>query len=124
MNINIKTTNKLKIKGTKTMKTTILSIFAFSILTFAGCKQEEPKKDTTQSGAATTTQTEVKADKPDSSIIRAKDVDVASIDKNKDGKVFQCPMDANVISDKQEPCPLCKMDLDEVTIEVAKEHLK
>ena len=51
-------------------------------------------------------------------------MDVALIDKNKDGKVFECPMDAEVISDKQEPCPLCKMDLDEVTIAKAQENLK
>jgi PBP1b-binding outer membrane lipoprotein LpoB len=102
------------------MKAVILAMFAFSILTFAGCKQEAPKTDST----GTPAQTEVKAVKPDSSIIRAKDVDVASIDKNKDGKVFQCPMDANVISDKQEPCPICHMELEEVSIAKAIENLK
>jgi hypothetical protein len=102
------------------MKSIIISVFFLSAVLVAGCKQEEPKKE----AQAPAIQTEVKQDKPDSSIIRDKSVDVASIDKNKDGKVYQCPMDAQVISDKQEPCPLCKMDLDEVSIADAKEHLK
>lgn len=57
------------------------------------------------------------------SIVRKGTVDLKSIDKNKDGKVFQCPMDWNVISDKAENCPLCKMKLKEVQVEKAKENL-
>lgn len=57
------------------------------------------------------------------SIVRKGTVDLKSIDKNKDGKVFQCPMDWNVISDKADNCPLCKMKLKEVTNEKAKENL-
>jgi hypothetical protein len=102
------------------MKTTIISIFAFAVIILTGCKQEEPKTTTPPPPA----QTEVKSATPDSLIIRKKDADIAVIDANKDGKVFQCPMDAEVISDKQEPCPLCKMDLDEVSIADAKEQLK
>jgi uncharacterized protein with PIN domain len=47
-----------------------------------------------------------------------------SIDKNKDGKVFQDMMDWNVISDKPAKCPLCKMELKEVTLEEAKKNLE
>jgi hypothetical protein len=101
------------------MKTIIISIFAFAFITIAGCKPEAPKVSsqiTVIRHDSTTT--------ADTSIVRSKDVDVASLDKNKDGKVFQCPMDAQVISDAPGTCPLCKMDLEEVTIAVAKEHLK
>jgi multidrug efflux pump subunit AcrA (membrane-fusion protein) len=56
-------------------------------------------------------------------IIRKGIIDLKSIDKNKDGKVFQDPMDWNVISDKPGKCPLCGMDLEEVTLEVAKKNL-
>lgn len=57
-------------------------------------------------------------------IVRKGVIDLQSIDKNKDGKVFQDPMDWNVISDKAGKCPLCKMTLKEVTIKKAKENLK
>jgi hypothetical protein len=56
-------------------------------------------------------------------IIRKGIIDLKSIDKNGDGKVFQDQMDWNVISDKPGKCPLCKMQLSEVTIAEAKNHL-
>lgn len=57
-------------------------------------------------------------------IIRDKEpIDLKAIDKNKDGKVFQDMMDWNVISDKPGKCPLCKMTLKEVSLEVARKNL-
>jgi len=56
-------------------------------------------------------------------IVRKGIIDLKAIDSNSDGKVFQDPMDWNVISDKPGKCPLCKMTLKEVTLEVAKENL-
>ncbi|GAB4140214.1 MAG: hypothetical protein Fur0015_10630 [Ignavibacteriales bacterium] len=50
-------------------------------------------------------------------------VDVKSIDKNKDGKVFQCPMDWDVIKDKSGICEKCKMDLKEYDVKKAEENL-
>ncbi len=44
-------------------------------------------------------------------------VDVKSIDKNNDGKVFQCPMDKDQISDKEGDCPKCGMKMKEVSVE-------
>ncbi|MEW6508901.1 MAG: efflux RND transporter periplasmic adaptor subunit [Bacteroidota bacterium] len=64
---------------------------------------------------------EIKSDKED--IVRKGIIDLKSIDKNKDGKVFQDPMDWNVISDKPGVCPLCGMDLEEVTLDTAKKNL-
>ncbi|MBU0475950.1 MAG: efflux RND transporter periplasmic adaptor subunit [Bacteroidetes bacterium] len=58
------------------------------------------------------------------SIVHSGIIDVESIDKNKDGKVFQDPMDWNVISDKDGKCPLCGMFLKEVSIDDAKMNLK
>lgn len=57
------------------------------------------------------------------SIVRQGIIEVASIDRNKDGKVYQCPMDWNVIDDKPGTCPECKMDLEEVSISKARENL-
>jgi Cu(I)/Ag(I) efflux system membrane fusion protein/cobalt-zinc-cadmium efflux system membrane fusion protein len=56
-------------------------------------------------------------------IIRKGVIDLQSIDKNKDGKVFQDLMDWNVISDKAGKCPLCKMTLKEVTLDETKKNL-
>jgi len=59
----------------------------------------------------------------DSNIVRKGVINLKSIDKNNDGKVYQCPMDANVLSDKKGECPLCGMEIKEVTIEKTKEKL-
>jgi len=59
----------------------------------------------------------------DSSIIRNGIIDLKMIDENKDGMVYQDPMDWNVISDMPGKCPLCNMTLKEVTLEEAKVNL-
>lgn len=50
-------------------------------------------------------------------------IDLTSIDVNKDGKVYQCPMDFNVLSDKPGKDPKCGMALKEVSLEQAKSNL-
>lgn len=55
--------------------------------------------------------------------VREGDIDLKAIDKNKNGKVFQDQMDWNVLSDEAGECPLCGMNLKEVSIEKAKENL-
>jgi len=59
-----------------------------------------------------------------SSIVHEGVIDVESIDKNKDGKLFECPMDWNVISDEDGRCPLCNMYLKEFTIAEVKTNLE
>ncbi len=44
-------------------------------------------------------------------------------DKNKDGKVFQCTMCANEISDEPGECPTCGMKLKEVSLDKAQQNL-
>lgn len=62
--------------------------------------------------------------KDNESIIREGEIDLKSIDKNKDGKVFQDQMCWNVISDEPGECPLCGMILKEVSLEKAKKNLQ
>ena len=52
-----------------------------------------------------------------------KAINVKSFDKNKDGKVYECPMDWDVLSDKPGKDPKCGMELAEVTVEQAKKNL-
>ncbi|MDA3861324.1 MAG: efflux RND transporter periplasmic adaptor subunit [Melioribacteraceae bacterium] len=81
----------------------------------------EEKKDMTSNSKEKVTTEE---HNHESSIVHTGIIDVESIDKNGDGKVFQDPMDWNVISDSEGRCPLCGMFLKEVTIDEAKMNLK
>ena len=60
----------------------------------------------------------------EANIVHKGTIDVAKIDVNKDGKVYQDPMDWNVISDKPGDCPLCGMKLKEVTLDQAEKNLE
>lgn len=62
--------------------------------------------------------------KSESDIVRDYDVNVASLDENSDGKVFQCPMDWQVISDEADSCPLCNMNLKEYSVADAQKNLE
>ena len=104
----------------KTAKSKILNTFAvvITIVLFGGlwgCGENHQNHEQM-------TEKETTA-KVDSSIIRTGVIDVAMIDENKDGKVYQDPMDWNVISDKPGTCPLCNMTLKEVTLAEAKDNL-
>ena len=57
-------------------------------------------------------------------LVRKGVIDLKSIDKNGDGKLYQDVMDWNVISDKPGTCPLCGMKLREMTISQVKKNLK
>jgi len=75
---------------------------------------------------------ETKNDKPEmkmeehdhsASIVHEGVIDVEAIDKNKDSKLWECPMDWNVISDEAGSCPLCNMKLKEYSIDEVKANL-
>jgi hypothetical protein len=66
----------------------------------------------------------IKSEKSDeSSIIRKGEINLAAIDENNDGKVYQDQMCWNVISDEAGDCPQCGMKLKEVSLGKAKENL-
>lgn len=50
-------------------------------------------------------------------------IDLAAIDANKDGKVYQCAMDWNVVADHEGKCAECGMNLTEYSIADAKSNL-
>ncbi|NNG27721.1 MAG: hypothetical protein HKM87_09355 [Ignavibacteriaceae bacterium] len=58
------------------------------------------------------------------SIVHKGVVDLAAIDEDGDGKVYQDQMCWNVVSDESGECPLCGMILKEITLEEAKENLE
>jgi hypothetical protein len=59
-----------------------------------------------------------------SSIVHEGTLDLAQIDENGDGKVYQDQMCWNVISDEAGDCPQCGMKLKEVTLKEAKKNLE
>lgn len=59
----------------------------------------------------------------DSPLIRTGVIDVETLDKNGDGKLFECPMDWNIIADEYQRCPSCEMKMKEYTIEEVKNNL-
>lgn len=65
---------------------------------------------------------ETKHDHP-TSIVHEGVIDVAAIDKNNDGKLWECPMDWNVIADESGRCPECSMKLKEYSIVDVKTNL-
>ncbi len=58
------------------------------------------------------------------SIVREGTIDLAAIDENGDGKVYQDQMCWNVVSDESGECPQCGMKLKEVSLEEAKANLE
>jgi Cu(I)/Ag(I) efflux system membrane fusion protein/cobalt-zinc-cadmium efflux system membrane fusion protein len=63
------------------------------------------------------------ADSNRSGLIRTGIINVESIDENGDGKLFECPMDWNVLSDQAGSCPTCEMMLKEYTLVDIKQNL-
>jgi hypothetical protein len=59
-----------------------------------------------------------------SSIVHEGTIDLASIDENGDGKVYQDQMCWNVVSDESGDCPKCGMKLKEVSLDKAKANLE
>lgn len=50
-------------------------------------------------------------------------INVGEADKNKDGKVYQCPMCADKLADEPGKCSKCGMNLKEAPLEEAKMNL-
>ena len=87
-------------------------------------KNEQPNVET-KTPKIENDKTEMKMEEHDhsASIVHEGEIDVVSIDKNKDGNLWECPMDWNVISDDAGRCPVCNMKLKEYTIENVKANL-
>ena len=63
------------------------------------------------------------ADNSSSELVREGTIDVESLDTNNDGSLYECPMDWNVLDDKDGSCPVCGMDLKEYSIAEVKANL-
>ena len=91
----------------------ISTVLSFTILN--GCSDERSHEKHMENSETGETNKFV----PDSSIIRVAGFKVESADENNNGKVYQCPMDYEIISDQNANCPVCKMNLEEFSVEDA-----
>ena len=105
----------MKTRLNKTLQIGILASGIIFLSIFTACNQDN-KNPNHQS-------MNMEKNQADSTIVRTGIIDLETIDKNKDGMVYQDMMDWNVISDMPGKCPLCKMTLKEVTLEEAKKNL-
>lgn len=108
------------------VKKNILAVFViFMALTITACgqqKQEEAEAEHQHTMHSDTQMTAGMA-KLDSTVVRKGTIDLAQVDVDKDGKVYQCPMDWNVVSDSAGYCPMCNMELEHVSVADAKKNL-
>jgi Cu(I)/Ag(I) efflux system membrane fusion protein/cobalt-zinc-cadmium efflux system membrane fusion protein len=90
---------------------------------FSSDSKAAVKKDTMKDKSSMNkTESEKKTEAKDPRI-RKGTIDLSSIDKNKDGKLYQDVMDWNVISDEPGECPLCGMTLREFSIKEVEKNL-
>lgn len=107
------------------MKLTTVLI-AFTLLAVISISCSEQKEEVSE-------KMEMKAEKqmsehsigeaPTSDLVRLGTIDVESLDLNKDGKIYECPMDWNVLNDTHGDCPVCGMDMKEYSLEDIKANL-
>ncbi len=97
------------------IKMFVTAIFLFSvIILLTGCGKSEDHSNHEMSNSGR---------QIDSTHIHNYDVNIASLDVDGDGNVYQCPMDWNVISDDSGSCPVCMMDLEQYSIDDAQKNL-
>lgn len=61
---------------------------------------------------------------PTSDLVRLGTIDVEFLDGNKDGKIYECPMDWNVLDDTHGDCPVCGMAMKEYSLADIKTNLE
>jgi major membrane immunogen (membrane-anchored lipoprotein) len=93
-------------------------LFIAALIQLTGCSKENSSSKTPENQSQQTEKNESK----DLSIIRDKNVNIDSLDQDKDGNLYQCEMDYNVISDKPGTCPKCGMKLVKVSTAEAKKN--
>jgi hypothetical protein len=115
-------------KGDKMRTLIFASVLLIPIYLFTGCNDDDNHMDEDHMEGTEQMENQ-EMNSPgnvsiDSSIIRDKNVDIASIDQNGDGKVYQCPMHLQVISDDAGNCPICKMNIKQYSVAEAQKNLE
>lgn len=103
----------------------LLGVLVFTLAFFAVCSSEQGDTEGHMHGEGMMESMQ-KSDSMKSleEWIRSEPVDVKAVDVNRDGFVYQDPMDWNVIADEEGKCPKCGMLLEKVSVEEAVKNLK
>ena len=96
----------------------IYFVLVISLVLIVACGNSE-NKETVQK----TEMNEHSIGEAKSELVREGVIDVESIDANGDGKIYECPMDWNVLADEYHDCPVCGMKMKEYTLSEAKDNL-
>jgi len=96
-----------------------VAVIIAAFIGLTGCSKESNSKVPDNQVQKTAERKDTK----DLSIVRDKNVNVASLDQDKDGNLYQCEMDYDVISDNPGKCPKCGMQLKKVSVAEAKKYL-
>jgi hypothetical protein len=95
------------------MKYILVLFYLLLLISIYACSNETKTIKDSHSEAQTT----------ESELLRQGIIDVEKIDANNDGRIYECPMDWNVLSDQNGECPICGMNLREFTIIEVKSNL-
>lgn len=106
-------------------KTSAFVIFALLIIVGSSFAQDDIKKDKSDkkcnSACCSSKESSAKMDK--NNMKHEVMMNVQKMDENKDGKIYQCPMHSNQISDNNGKCEKCGMNLKEISIKDAEQKL-
>lgn len=105
------------------IKTILITILLSAILAVSCSEQKKEEASHEMEMKKDKTMSEHSIGEATSELVREGVIDVASIDKNNDGKVYECPMDWNVLNDEHSDCPVCGMDMKEYSLEDIKTNL-
>ena len=98
----------------------ITSLTIIAMLVIVGSLMAQDKTETSKSekkcGSACCSSKKTNAKIDNSKMDHNKMTDIKSIDKNKDGKVFQCPMKCEAPQDESGQCSKCGMNLKEISV--------
>ena len=105
------------------LKSILFSIFILALVSIACSEQKQEEVSEKMEMQKDKAMSEHSIGEATSELVREGTIDVASIDENNDGKIFECPMDWNVLDDKSGDCPVCGMHLKEYSLEDIKTNL-
>ena len=105
------------------IKSLLITIFLMAAFTISCSEQKKEEVTEKMEMNKDKTKSEHSIGEATSELVREGVIDVVSLDKNNDGKIYECPMDWNVLSDAHGDCPVCGMNLKEYSLKDIKTNL-
>lgn len=96
---------------------TLLALFSIS------CSEQKEEVSEKKEMKADKRMSEHSIGEAKSELVREGIIDVEAIDTNNDGKIYECPMDWNVLADEYHDCPVCGMKMKEYSLADIKANL-